>query len=91
MASTARSNVAAATQTGASAQELNGTAAALQSAVARFVLTPQKAGTARTSGSSANAGKNGKSGTSKNSKSSTNSKQQNRTSDDDLATAGSTK
>ena len=40
MASTARSNVAAATQTGSSAQELSGTAAALQSAVARFVLTP---------------------------------------------------
>ncbi len=94
MASTARSNVAAATQTGASAQELNGTAAALQSAVARFVLTPQKAvATTRSSGSSGSAGKNGngkngKNGTSKNSK---NSKQQNRTSDDALATAGSTK
>lgn len=40
MASTARSNVAAATQTGASAAELNGTANALQAAVSRFVLAP---------------------------------------------------
>jgi methyl-accepting chemotaxis protein len=44
MATTARGNVAAATQTGASAQELNGTAAALQTAVARFVLTRSGAG-----------------------------------------------
>jgi len=89
MASTARSNVAAATQTGASAQELNGTAAALQSAVARFVLTPKKA----TAGAR-NAGTSGTSGTNKNGKNGKNgkdSKQQDQTSDDDLATAGSTK
>jgi methyl-accepting chemotaxis protein len=86
MASTARSNVAAATQTGASAQELNGTAAALQSAVARFVLTPNKA----TAGAR-NAGTSSTNENARNGKNDKNGKQQDRTSDDALATAGSTR
>ena len=86
MATTARSNVAAATQTGASAHELNGTAAALQSAVARFVLSPTaKSGapSGRTTNATSKTGKTGNTNT--------NTTQQNRTSEDALATAGSTK